>query len=160
MKKFLGHIVENLSIIAMVIMLALAFVNVISRYFLHASISFTEEITSALLVLLSMLGTALAAKKHAHLGLTILTDLMKPKTKAVFVALGNVMGCIFSIVLFVTGIGMVRNQYHLKQVSVALQWPEWIYGTFLLIGSFFMTICFAQAISDILKTIKEEEKNK
>lgn len=157
MKKFLSHIDENLSIIAMVIMLALAFINVISRYFLHASISFTEEITSSLLVLLSMLGTALAAKKHAHLGLTILTDLMRPKAKAIVVILGNIMGCIFSLILFVTGIGMVRNQYNLKQVSVALQWPEWIYGTFLLIGSFFMTICFAQAALDNLRIMKKGE---
>ena len=73
MMKILDKIEEYLCICCLVVMTALVFANVFSRYVLHASFSFSEEITTNLFVLLSMMGTAIAAKRQAHLGLSIVT---------------------------------------------------------------------------------------
>lgn len=144
MKKLFDHFEEYLSCVIFLIMLALAFVNVIFRNF-AASISFTEEITTSLFVLLCMMGTSIAAKYQGHLGLSVLTELMTEKSRQRFALVGNILGVIFSIVLGYTGIGMVINEYEMGQISIALQWPQWIYGSFLPFGALFMTIRFAQA---------------
>ena len=62
MSKILDKIEEYICIICLVAMTILVFANVFSRYALHASLSFSDEITTKLFILLSMLGTAIAAK--------------------------------------------------------------------------------------------------
>ena len=79
----LKRIEEILSVICLGTMTVLAFANVVSRYVFSASFSFSEEITTYLFVLLSLLGTAIAAKRKAHLGLTIITDLVNPRIRTV-----------------------------------------------------------------------------
>ena len=72
--KILDWIEEIICVFCTVVMTALVFANVLSRYVFHSSLSFSEEITTYLFVLLSMMGTAIAAKRRAHLGLSIITD--------------------------------------------------------------------------------------
>lgn len=157
MKKLLANFEEYVCFVLFLGMLALTFANVVSRYFLTSSISYTEEITTSSFVLLSLLGTAIATKYQAHIGLTVLTERMSEQKQNILTAIGNLLGSVFSLILFVTGIAMVNNQYQLKQISIALQWPEWIYGSFLPFGAFCMTLRFIQATWKYTKMIKFKE---
>ena len=56
MNKILDYIEESLVCVCLIVMTALTFVNVVSRYVFSASLSFSEEITTYLFVLLSLLG--------------------------------------------------------------------------------------------------------
>ncbi len=143
--KVLDWIEEILCVLCTVVMTLLVFANVISRYLLHYSLSFSEEITTYLFILLSLMGTAIAAKRRAHLGLSIVTDAVSPSVRKALLVLGFAIGTIFSAALFYYGILMVMNQYNLGMETSAMQWPEWIYGTFVPFGAFFVTIRFAQA---------------
>ena len=156
MKRILDRLEETLACIVFMIMLALTFVNVVFRNF-SASISFTEEITTSLFVLLCMLGTSIAARDHAHLGLSALTELMPKRTARLLAVIGNLLGVVMSVILLVTGISMVKLQYETKVISIALQLPQWIYGAFLPLGALLMTIRFAQAARDDWKKMKEEQ---
>ena len=144
MKKVFDHFEEVVSCIVMMVMLILTFLNVIMRNF-AASISFTEEITTSLFVLLCMMGTAIAAREQGHLGLSVLTELLPEKTRKFVAIIANLLGVVFSVILLYTGFGMVQTEYQLKQISIALQWPQWIYGSFLPIGALCMTVRFFQA---------------
>jgi TRAP-type C4-dicarboxylate transport system permease small subunit len=155
MKKHLLNIEEYIAYITLVIMTALAFANVVSRYVLHYSISFTEEITCGLLVLLCVMGTAIGAKKGTHLGLSIVTEFMKPKSRLLTAMAGNILSFIFCAILFVEGVKMVQNQIWLEQLTLALQWPEAIYGSFLPFGAAVMSIRFLQAAQRDYKKYKE-----
>ena len=62
--KILDWIEEIICVFCTVVMTALVFANVLSRYVFHSSLSFSEEITTYLFVLLSMMGTAIAAKRR------------------------------------------------------------------------------------------------
>lgn len=79
MNKIFTQVEEKLSVIIYVVMLAITFANVIGRYCFHASISATDEITTNIFVLLSVIGTGVAAKSRSHLGLSVLTELMRLK---------------------------------------------------------------------------------
>ena len=149
--KILDWIEEILCVLCTIVMTALVFANVLSRYILHYSLSFSEEITTYLFVLLSMMGTAIAAKRRAHLGLSIITDVVSPKARKALLVIGFGIATVLSAALFYYGILMVLNQYNLGMQTSAMQWPEWIYATFVPFGAFFVTIRFAQATYEELK---------
>ena len=158
MMRILDWIEEILCIICTVVMTVLVFANVLSRYVFHNSLSFSEEITTYLFILLSLMGTAIAAKRRAHLGLSILTDALSPMVRKILHVLGFAIGTLFSAALFYYGILMVINQYNLGMETSAMQWPEWIYATFVPFGAFFITIRFAQAVVQELRAEPQASK--
>jgi len=144
MKKFYANLDENITVIVLLFMLSLAFINVIARYVFRASISSTEEITTMLLILVSTLGSGIAAKRKAHLGLTALTDLLPQKYRRFVDFYANFLGALISVILFCTGITMAANEYALGQISIGLQVPTWIYCMFIPIGAASMTYHFSK----------------
>ena len=154
--KVLDKIEEYICAVCTVVMTLLVFTNVLSRYVLHMSLSFSDEITTNLFILLSMMGTAIATKRRAHLGLTILTDAVPEKARKVLTTLGFAIGTLFSAALCYYGIQMVLQQVKLGQVTPTMQWPEWIFGTFIPFGALFVTIRFAQATWNEARQKKEE----
>ena len=156
--KILNKIEEGICILCLIAMTTLVFANVFSRYVLHLSLSFSEEITTNLFVLLSMMGTAIAARRRAHLGLSILTDAVSPKVRRALLIFGFGLSTVFCFAVFFYGIKMVRNEYILGQVTPSMQWPEWIYGCFVPFGAFFMTLRFAQVTLEEIRTPAEQVK--
>ena len=157
--KILNKIEEGICILCLIAMTALVFANVFSRYVLHLSLSFSEEITTNLFVLLSMMGTAIAARRRAHLGLSILTDAVSPKLRRALLVFGFGLATVFSFAVFFYGIKMVRNEYILGQVTPSMQWPEWVYGCFVPFGAFFMTLRFAQVTLEELRAPADQLKS-
>lgn len=156
--RIFDWIEEILCIICTVVMTVLVFANVLSRYVFHNSLSFSEEITTYLFILLSLMGTAIAARRRAHLGLSILTDAVSPGMRKVLHVIGFAIGALFSAALFYYGILMVINQYNLGMETSAMQWPEWIYATFVPFGAFFITIRFIQATIQELRAPAHAEE--
>jgi len=146
MKKIVDNIEEYICAICLAIMTILTFANVISRYVFSASFSFSEEITTYLFVLLSLLGSAIAAKRSAHLGFTLLGDLVKPGINRIFKIIGYLFAVAFCVLLFYHGMLMVISQIQYQQVTAGMQWPEWIFGSFVPFGTFFVTIRFVQLL--------------
>lgn len=152
------RIEEIVAISCLGIMTILAFANVVARFVFSASFSFSEEITTYLFVLLSLLGTAIAVRRKAHLGLTIITDVVNPKVRKILHIIGYIFAVAFSGAILVYGIQMVMNQVKLGQVTANMQWPEWIYGSFVPIGAFFVVVRFVQVLLEEIKGNGEVEK--
>ena len=156
--KVLDKIEEAICIVCLLAMTTLVFANVFSRYVLHLSLSFSEEITTNLFVLLSMMGTAIAARRRAHLGLSILTDAVSPKLRRAMLIFGFGLATVFSFAVFFYGVKMVQSEYILGQVTPSMQWPEWIYGCFVPFGAVFMTIRFAQITLEEIRSPEDKLK--
>ena len=101
------------------------------------------------------MGSAVAAKRGAHLGLTVLTDLVSPSVKKILKIIGFVFAIIFSSSVLYYGIFMVQSQMQRGQVTANMQWPEWIFGSFVPIGAFFLTLRFIQVLIAEIKTKPE-----
>ncbi len=157
--KIIDRIEDTICIVCLIAMTTLVFANVFSRYVLHLSLSFSEEITTNLFVLLSMMGTAIAARRRAHLGLSILTDAVSPRVRRGMLIFGFALATVFSFAVFFYGIKMVRNEYILGQVTPSMQWPEWVYGTFVPFGAAFMTLRFAQVTLEEIRTPADQAKS-
>ena len=159
MNKILDYIEESLVCVCLVVMTALTFVNVVARYVFSASLSFSEEITTYLFVLLSLLGSAIAAKRGAHLGLTIISDRVGPKAGRVLGIISMAFATAFSAIICYFGFFMALNQFNKGQLTAGTQLPEWIFGSFVPIGALFVTIRFAQNLFRLIagKEIQHED---
>ena len=154
--RILDRIEEVVAAVCLSVMTILAFANVVARYVFSASFSFSEEITTYLFVLLSLLGTAIAARRRAHLGLTILTDVVSPKVRRILHIIGYLFAVAFTGAIFYYGILMVLSQRQLQQVTANMQWPEWIFGSFVPIGALFATVRFVQVLVEEIRGTDEK----
>lgn len=159
MNKVLDLIEEVLVCVCLVVMTALTFVNVIARYGFSASLSFSEEITTYLFVLLSLLGAAIAAKRGSHLGLTLITDHVGPKLGRILGIISMAISTLFSGIICYYGVFMTLNQFNKGQLTAGTQLPEWIFGSFVPIGALFVTIRFGQNLVRLIagKSIQHED---
>ncbi len=151
--RILDRIEEIVAAACLSVMTVLAFANVVARYVFSASFSFSEEITT---YLLSLLGTAIAARRRAHLGLTILTDVVNPRVRRILHIIGYVFAVAFTGAIFYYGIRMVLSQRQLHQVTANMQWPEWIFGSFVPIGALFATVRFVQVLIEEIRGTDEK----
>lgn len=132
--------------IAVLVMLAIVFINVLSRKFIHISFSFAEEVVCVLFVLLSTVGAAAAARDESHYTLDLLTGALKPKTRNRVLIIDTIFSLIAAGVLVVTGVMMVMAQYKMGSTSDSLRFPEWIYGLTVPVGCGVMCIRLIQVV--------------
>lgn len=144
MHTILDYIEEYVCVACLGVMTALTFTNVVARYVFSASFSFSEEITTYLFVLLSLMGAAIAAKRKAHLGFSLLSDMMPPMLKRIMHCIGYLFAITFTGMLVYFGMQMVISQFVRQQVTAGMQWPEWIFGAFVPVGSLFVLLRFGQ----------------
>ena len=155
-KRLIYDADEILAAIVLVVMLAIAFVNVIGRQLANLPISFTDELTSKLFVLFSLLGASIAAKRGTHLGLTIVTDAIPEKIRKIILMTGFVLAVTFCLILTFYGIKMTVYEFEMGQTTLTMQWPEWIFGMFIPVGAAFCTIRFAEQVWRLIKEMKGE----
>ena len=108
------------------------------------------------LVIISVGGAATAAKRGAHLGLTLFTDMMPKKAQIVCQIVGNLLGIAFGAVLVYFGFLMAQQEYVLGQKTTGMQWPEWLYGMWIPICGAVLIIRYLQLTAKELKAMKEE----
>ena len=80
-------ILQNLDAIITGVTLTLCVIlvnlNVIMRYILNAPLQWSEEVVTSLFVWTVFIGSAYAYRKHSHLGVDIVVNMMHGRTKAV-----------------------------------------------------------------------------
>jgi C4-dicarboxylate transporter DctQ subunit len=113
----------------------LAFVNVISRYVLHASIAFTSELVINLAVLLTMVGAAAAVRLGTHPGFTLLRDSSRGVLhKTVVVLIAAAMLAFYLLFLWL-GWEMASDQLASARQTFALGIPQWVLSMALPVGA-------------------------
>ncbi|MBO5158364.1 MAG: TRAP transporter small permease [Lachnospiraceae bacterium] len=143
-------------VITMLLILVLTVGNVFSRYVIHRSWSFTEEIVVAVFVLITLLAAALACREGELVNLTLVTDLLPEKTKKPVMILVTVLCVIFSLILFKYGLDKVITQLENGKRTFVLNWPEWIFWSFVPIGAGCMALHFIEHCIDFCT--KKEDK--
>jgi TRAP-type C4-dicarboxylate transport system permease small subunit len=145
MKKVINNFEEYFLAISLVIMVSINFGNVLSRYFIHASWAFTEELLVILFVWNTMLASAVAFKHGAHLGLSVVTDLFPEKFQKYVVIFGAVLTIGLMALLARYGVDMVANQIKYNQRTAAMDLPEWIASISITFGSLVIILRVIQA---------------
>ncbi|RZL45693.1 MAG: TRAP transporter small permease [Variovorax sp.] len=82
--------VSALMAVALMVMVALVFGNVVLRYVFNSSITQSEEISRWLFVWITFMGCVVALREHTHLGTDALVSRLPPLGKKICFVLGHV----------------------------------------------------------------------
>ncbi len=153
-QKFLDHFEEGLAGIILLVMVSIAFINVITRYLVKYSLSFTEEIEVNLFVWMVLLGAAAGFKKGAHLGVNFVVNFFPERARKIIIILGYILSASIFIILIYLGIKEVMDEILLEATSESLGIPVWWYTIGVPIGS---GIVIWRIINRIMIELKEEK---
>jgi TRAP-type C4-dicarboxylate transport system permease small subunit len=79
MDKYIGKLVEILTILILALLVAMIFTSVLSRYVFNFSLAWAEELAGLFFVWLTLLGSVTAVRKRTHMAINYLVQLMAPE---------------------------------------------------------------------------------
>ena len=133
--KYLDFLEEAFVVVSLAVMVIINFGNVLSRYLIHASWAFSEELVVILFVYNSFFAASLAYRKGAHLGFTFITDMMNRRGKKIAAVVSTIFTVLLMSLLVKYGIEMIQSQMMFDQRTPAMGLPEWIAGLSVPLGA-------------------------
>lgn len=111
------------------LMTLLIFVQVIMRYVMRNSLTWSEELARYVFIWLIYIGISYGAKIMKHIKIEAALGLFPKKVRPIVVMIGDLFFLAFSIFIAYTAYTIVLKQIHLGQQSPAMHIPMWIiYG--------------------------------
>lgn len=122
---------EVLVAAAMAAMALITAANVVSRYLTNISLAITEEYSVVLMVLVALLGTALATASGRHIRIGYFTDLLAPRGRRIaeMAAMALTVLCFGILVWY--GWKLAYDEYRFEVLSNGLGNPNWWYTGWL-----------------------------
>lgn len=129
-KLMLASVERFLMAASMGILCLLTMANVLVRYFTDISFAFTEEISVALLVVMTLIGASHAFATNHHIAITFFVD-----RRPAWGALARRFAAACSLVMFSLlawyGVSMAWDDFDFEVTSPSLGVPQWIYTVWL-----------------------------
>lgn len=124
---------------SMGVLCLLTMANVLVRYFTDISFAFTEEISVALLVVMTLVGSSHAFATHHHIAIDYLIE-RKPAIKAVAYRFSMLASLLMFSLLAWYGISMAWDDYRFEVTSPSLGVPQWWYTVWLPVLSLLIVL--------------------
>lgn len=129
-KMTLGSIERFLMAASMGVLCLLTMANVLVRYFTDISFAFTEEISVALLVVMTLVGASHAFASNHHIAITFFID-----RKPALLGAARRFAALCSLIMFGLlawyGVWMTWDDYNFEVTSPSLGVPQWWYTVWL-----------------------------
>ena len=129
-KLTLATVERFLMAASMGILCLLTMANVLVRYFTDISFAFTEEISVALLVVMTLIGASHAFASNHHIAITFFVD-----RKPALLGLARCFAAACSLLMFGLlawyGVAMAWDDYNFEVTSPSLGVPQWWYTIWL-----------------------------
>ena len=121
--------------ISLLVMLAIVFLNAMSRYLVSLDLAFALEIVTSLFPWVTFLGGAVAVKRKGHVAFSLLTDSFPPRWRKGVALLSVVLAAALYGVIAYLGFQMVLFERETHQGTPALELPTWIIELSIPLGS-------------------------
>ncbi|MDK9726153.1 MAG: TRAP transporter small permease [Sterolibacteriaceae bacterium MAG5] len=105
--------------------------NVVVRYFTDISFAFTEEISIALMVVMTLTGAAHAFVDNRHIAITYFIDRLGPRGHRTARGIALLATLAMFVLLATLGARMAWDDYRFEVTSPALGIPQWLYTVWL-----------------------------
>ena len=150
--KFLdAHFEEVLVITLLATMTALVGAQVVMRYVMQNSLSWSEEMARYVFIWLINIGISYGVKTKRHISVDVLNSFLSKKNSAYLSILADILFLLFAIIVIYNGYDLTMRIMATGQASPALEMPMYIvYGS--LPVSFFL-VCVRLIQSVVIKTL-------
>ena len=157
LRWFVAHFEEALCALFFAVMAVVAFVNVISRYFLKYSLAFTEELLISLFVWLTLLGAAVAFRQGSHLGFGFITGYLPIGVRKVLLWFSALLGAsLFSFLIYFS-VYQIKEEIVLKITSSGIGIPQWWYTLGMPVWSVLVVLRILQGARQADQKMGESE---
>ena len=133
--RFLDGIEEYVIGLSLFLMLAIVFLNAISRYLISLDLAFALEIVTSLFPWVTFLGGAVAVKRRGHVAFSLLTDSFPPRARKAVTLIAFLLAVALYAVIAFLGTQMVLFERETHQGTPALEMPTWIIELSIPLGS-------------------------
>lgn len=137
--------------VLLVLMSAIVFMNVVFRYFLHATLAWYEELSRFMLIWIVFLGAVLAYIKGDHLGLDVVTTYLKPAAKRVVLIVADVLVLVALVVMLEGGIVMTADSLASGWVASSIPIP---YGYVYMVGPIAAALLLLEAALKFIQDLR------
>lgn len=133
--RVLSGVENTLASVSFMAITAVALMNVVSRYWLDASLAFTTELTVNIAVWMTMIGTAIAVRERAHLGFSLLHERARGRARHALTALIALVVGLFLTVLVVYGWEQAVAQRASGRATPSIGIPQWWFTLAIPVGA-------------------------
>jgi TRAP-type C4-dicarboxylate transport system permease small subunit len=130
---------EVIAVACMVVLVLLTLANVVVRYLTDASFATTEEVSIALMVIMTVAGASAAASRDRHIRIEYFYETGSAGRRRRLALLSAVATCAFFLLLGVLSARVVWDEYRYGETTMALGVPRWWYTVWVPL------LCFALA---------------
>jgi TRAP-type C4-dicarboxylate transport system permease small subunit len=116
---------------AMAAMALITATNVLARYLTNVSFAITEEYSVVLMVVIALIGTALAIATRRHIRVGYFTDLLGKLGQRRAEMLALILAIICFGLLAIFGAKLAYDEYRFEVLSNGLGNPQWLYTGWL-----------------------------
>ena len=119
--RWLGHAVDWTVVVMGMVMVTLVFTNVLMHNLLQRDLTLTTEVAELLMVWVTLLGGAAAARRGLHMTITELLDRLHGRARQV--AEGGIQLGVLLVLALLTWYGIGIAEAGMMSVLTVLQWP-------------------------------------
>ncbi len=147
--EFFGKYVAAVIGIALLTVTLILTINVVGRYGFGISLTFGEELATYTIIWITFVGSGICVKRGIHVSVDAFVNFMPPTMKKGFLAFGQIVGLLFSLVLFYISIKICGQVAAAGQISPAMRLPMVIAYGCLPVGTFYMAIEYIRKLIDM-----------
>lgn len=149
-------IFEAVMVLCIALMLVMVFGNVVLRIFFNTGIDLSEELPRFAFVWMTFIGAIVGMRKHAHLGVDVITQLLPVAGKKVCWGISQfIMAVCCGYIVYGTYLQhdiLEGNASPVAQISMI-----WVFGVSYLTGTFIGIMCLFNLLRLITGQVDESE---
>ena len=159
LKKLWDGLEENVLIYSYLLIIPLLFAQVIFRYVLSNSLTWSEELARYVFIWQIWLGSSYCVQKNRHIRIDIFTDKLPEGARKIYEILITLVSIAFCVFLIYKGGIVMMKVRKMHQMSPALKMPMWVLYSCIPISCSLMVLRYIEHIFQVLKgTPKTEAK--
>ena len=124
--KLFGRILESITILLLAALTAVTFLQVVTRYILEYSFSWTEEVARYLLIWSTLIAAVLCVRDETHIDIDFLYSKTSPRMQTLLGVVGNVVFLVFCTFLVWQGTDILQVIRFQRAAAVPIS-MVWIY---------------------------------
>ncbi len=142
LNEFIERIESFLIVLFVIVMLLLAFGQVIFRMFFHIGFPWADDLLRHLVLWVGFVGASIGTRKNRHITIDVFSRILPPRVKPFVEFLTLLMASVISFFLFLSAKDFVKMEKEFMEMSVTLKLPLWILQIIIPIGFIMISIRF------------------